>query len=148
MCKDCNPLFRRRSRRALIALWKRWEGRCYWCDCETYIYPDNGHKDQATKDHLRDRYNVTRWDVGVAGEERIVLACFECNQERGFAIDRSKSKPSKKVIEKAKKQARKREQFRASKPFLQRTVPMAPLVLLHKVWIDAFEERSKSQGCK
>lgn len=85
-----------RSERPLIKLWRNWGGICYWCDCATYVYPilsEGGGSppaNQATRDHLRDRFNKRRREpVRGSHDLRVVLACNSCNHERGVKSDES-----------------------------------------------------------
>lgn len=78
-----------KKRRRRDALFKKQNGLCYWCEEPMTIYhikrgkmPDDG----ATIDHLRCRYNPTRYDPS-DGEERTVLACFWCNSMRARKIE-------------------------------------------------------------
>lgn len=73
---------RRRKRR----LFERQEGRCFWCHCTMdfgvhrlgrYMPPN-----LATIDHLDDRFSPERGRH--AGEQRTVLACWKCNNDRSI----------------------------------------------------------------
>jgi len=39
----------------------------------------------ATRDHLRDRFSPDRRERCAPGERRIVLACWQCNNDRAKA---------------------------------------------------------------
>jgi hypothetical protein len=61
--------------------------RCYWCGRETILTNISEIKGKpnpllATIDHLISRYNPERWIKAKEGENRKVLACFECNNGR------------------------------------------------------------------
>lgn len=72
----------------LHRLFKNADGLCYWCDEPVILglrqpLPDNA----ATIDHLRDRFNPTRWQPMQPGEgpdDRTVLACHRCNHTRSI----------------------------------------------------------------
>jgi hypothetical protein len=75
-------------RRRRIALWHAQEGKCYWCHCDTVLVePVAKRKEQphnmATLDHLRSRFDPTRREKPKRGEQRLVMACQECNHRRG-----------------------------------------------------------------
>lgn len=81
-----SSLKRRRTR-----LWKQ-DKRCYYCGIET-VLPENflsksgrlkvTPKNLATIEHLRSRLNPHRTEKNKGNEIRRVLACWQCNQERG-----------------------------------------------------------------
>lgn len=83
---------RRKFRRKEI-LFERQNGRCFWCNCAMLLLPKGGatkrHQSNkanlATIDHLRSRYNSSRQEPSKNKEERTVLACHKCNNERGDA---------------------------------------------------------------
>lgn len=98
-----NKEARNRRRRAL---WIQQGGRCHWCKCPMLHWNDlradptkvkkhgvrstNGSekiKDMpatlATIDHLRDRFDPTRQEPPINQEQRWVLACWQCNTDRG-----------------------------------------------------------------
>lgn len=98
-----NKAARERRRRIL---WKEQGGLCRWCKCPMLHWDDlrsdqtkaqkygvrqvNGMEkikvmppNLATVDHLRDRYDPTRQVKPVNNEQRWVLACWQCNTERG-----------------------------------------------------------------
>lgn len=87
-------------------LWKRQSGLCHWCNKPMLHWSDlrndptkaakhgvrqiNGMekiKDMpatlATIDHLRDRFDPARQEPNVRHEQRWVLACWQCNTDRG-----------------------------------------------------------------
>ncbi len=81
-----------RKRRRLASLWLS-DSRCHWCEHETFLIlapvKANGtmrhapiHERQATLDHLDSRLSGTRVER-YDGEERTVLACRQCNEQRG-----------------------------------------------------------------
>lgn len=79
---------RRKWRRKLM-LMHRQKGSCYWCNCKMILLPvDLGRLrplNLATIDHLRDRFHPLRREPSRNCEERTVLACWRCNNERGSA---------------------------------------------------------------
>ena len=68
-------------------LYERQQGKCYWCGCQMLPfrkgwpkfkkYPKNA----ATIDHIYSRMTKHRWQPPM-GEQRLVVACWECNQKR------------------------------------------------------------------
>lgn len=70
-----------------VRLFAEQNGLCYYCRCKMVLnnathggkFPDN----MATFEHLRDRLDPRRRRPNPSGEQRIVLACSRCNQERG-----------------------------------------------------------------
>src|SRR3989304_2585263 len=63
---------------------------CYWCGRITKLTNDSnmtGHPDplMATIDHIISRYLPHRWVKQKEGEQRKVLACYECNHKRSVA---------------------------------------------------------------
>jgi hypothetical protein len=80
---------RARIRRRRCALFEQQGGLCYWCKGEAVLMDgQNFHgvgqpKNLATLDHLRDRYDPTRREPS-NGEPRYVMACYDCNQKRGY----------------------------------------------------------------
>jgi hypothetical protein len=77
-----------RMRRRRATLFKQQDGKCYWCECPmlfvAYI-PKRQRmpKDLCTIDHLRDRFDPARRERCKPGEQRLVAACWECNNRRG-----------------------------------------------------------------
>jgi DNA-binding helix-hairpin-helix protein with protein kinase domain len=66
------------------AAFKRQKGRCYYCQCQMI---QNGQKaggglvsNACTLEHLDDRYSPARGQL--AGERRVVAACYACNNRR------------------------------------------------------------------
>jgi hypothetical protein len=60
---------------------------CHWCGRATVLTNVKEIKGKpnplmATIDHLVSRYNPERWVEKKPGENRKVLACFECNNNR------------------------------------------------------------------
>jgi hypothetical protein len=74
-----------------MRLFERQNGLCHWCGIEMIIpqpYPSVGPWPDAmcTVEHLRDRFDPTRWDKPeYHGEERTVAACYRCNFDRSNA---------------------------------------------------------------
>lgn len=69
-------------------LWKEKKGKCYWCGVETDLPPRGVSHIRlpaitATIDHLRTRFDSSRQSPNNSNEERLVLACLECNAIRG-----------------------------------------------------------------
>jgi hypothetical protein len=81
------------KRRKTTALFAEQGGLCWWCGCETILMVGKPIqpvvRNRATIDHLRDRTNPTRSHPCIPGEKRIVMACWECNNERGNAVGRA-----------------------------------------------------------
>lgn len=80
------------KRRRLVWLWLK-DSKCYWCGKETALYvaasdgtgtqrhaPDVPEK--ATIDHINSKLSGNRREV-TDWTELTVLACFECNHNRG-----------------------------------------------------------------
>jgi hypothetical protein len=61
-------------------LWKR-DPHCHWCGRLTRTEGEQNN-DLATVDHLRTKYDPSRWLRGDGQDERTVLACYACNNER------------------------------------------------------------------
>lgn len=64
--------------------------RCHWCKRTTKLTNDaymSGNPDplMATIDHVVSRYHPHRWVKQKEGEQRKVLACYECNHARSVA---------------------------------------------------------------
>lgn len=84
---------KRKRRRA--ALWKEQDGLCHWCKCQMIHWNDRTNDPGkrtpearlrwATIDHLRSRHNPHRNDGNPNFEQRWVLACWKCNNDRGRA---------------------------------------------------------------
>lgn len=61
---------------------------CHWCGRLTVLLPEVPQIrgkipwNAATIDHLRSRYDPKRQEPVTAGEIRLVLACWRCNNER------------------------------------------------------------------
>jgi len=74
-------------------MWDRQNGLCHWCGQGMFPFtnfldlpeprskhlPDN----YSTIEHLRSKYDPTRWDLNDGYELRLVLACKKCNEDRG-----------------------------------------------------------------
>jgi hypothetical protein len=58
---------------------------CYWCGRLTRVIAPCTSPDLATLEHLRSRFNPRRvnMDGTPASHGIIVLACYQCNNERG-----------------------------------------------------------------
>lgn len=64
--------------------------RCHWCKRVTKLTNDPAMKGKAdplmaTIDHVVSRYHPSRWVKQKEGEQRKVLACYECNHNRSVA---------------------------------------------------------------
>jgi len=61
--------------------------RCHWCGRVTRLPKNNNdHSDDiATIDHLRSRLDPRRREPNPSKEERTVLACRRCNEQRAQA---------------------------------------------------------------
>jgi hypothetical protein len=74
---------REKSRRE--RLFHRQGGRCFWCNCQMIMRNRIGggrlRANEVTIDHLRDRLDTTRQDP-CYGEQRLVAACYRCNNGR------------------------------------------------------------------
>ena len=116
-----NKAARERRRRVL---WRQQGGNCHWCKCQMLHWDDlrtdpgkigkygvrrvNGVEKikimpptLATVDHLRDRYDPTRQVEPVNQEQRWVLACWQCNTERGNT--RTRERPIEELWERAQR---------------------------------------------
>lgn len=77
-----------KKKRRRMRLYLEADGKCFWCGCDTvmpegwYGHPETPPKNLATVDHLFERGKPGRV-VTAMGEQRLVLACWSCNQERG-----------------------------------------------------------------
>lgn len=63
--------------------------RCHWCGRKTVLTHTDGGilpKDAATVDHLYCRLDPRRY---MSDTPKVVLACFECNNERSKKQNRS-----------------------------------------------------------
>lgn len=71
-----------KATKRLFNLWLRFNKRCKWCGRET-ILPKDGTDSRlwATRDHLYHRKDNRRYKA--LDGSGIVLACGECNVERG-----------------------------------------------------------------
>jgi hypothetical protein len=75
----------RKKRLKRFRLWEKQKGRCHYCNKKTVmrfregggVIPD----DEATLEHLDDRFNPNRG--AFPGEPRIVVACNQCNDQKG-----------------------------------------------------------------
>lgn len=59
--------------------------QCYWCGCEVIWVEQSGGQlphNAATLDHLYDKLNEKR-GIYLDNKERTVLACSQCNWQRG-----------------------------------------------------------------
>ncbi len=82
-----------RKRRKLLLRWEQQKGLCHWCEKPTILImrpPSQGMRfflpvpNEATLDHLRSRLHPDRLEPA-NGEIRLVMACRQCNNERGQA---------------------------------------------------------------
>ena len=85
---------------------------CYWCGIEVIFYAlPQGEKfpnNFATTDHLYDRYDFERRKQAVIkNEERHVLACYKCNEDRGKKSTKAQSKDALRIREKLGQQRKK-----------------------------------------
>ena len=78
-------------------LWFRQRGLCHWCKKPTllvagmqetdYLKHRDAPKNLATIDHLDSRLNPERGKK--AGELRKVVACWQCNNDRGIKEEKA-----------------------------------------------------------
>src|SRR5690242_8640627 len=85
MSRSCRDTERKRMARFI-----QQDGRCYWCRCDLVLTPPGKHIKNAppntgTMEHLRDRFHPQRTERNQNREQRLVLACRECNERRGAA---------------------------------------------------------------
>ena len=73
----CTDLVKARPR--IIALWKRFDGRCFWCGQMTCVITADLPQ-TATKDHIYPKRVRRR---GGKGSHAVVLSCRMCNGKRG-----------------------------------------------------------------
>ena len=62
-------------------LWKRADGKCYFCDCQTHLMSGNQTKmnsNTATREHL-----IPKSEGGSNRVPNLVLSCHKCNKHRG-----------------------------------------------------------------
>lgn len=81
---------KRKKRRE--SLWKKQSGLCHWCERQMVHWNDRDRdpgkrtkemqKLWATIDHLRPRHHPFRCDGNPRQEQRWVLACWKCNNDR------------------------------------------------------------------
>lgn len=76
-------------RRRRHVLFEQQKGFCYWCNQPMRELPPDPKrrpmpKDMCTIDHLRDRFDPARQQRCKHGEQRLVAACWECNNRRGI----------------------------------------------------------------
>jgi hypothetical protein len=74
------------KKRRRLNLYQR-DPHCHWCRCLTVLPPEGSPPkvtppNEATIDHLRDRYDPRRREPARNQEERTVLACRGCNARR------------------------------------------------------------------
>ena len=80
--------------RRRAALFREQGGLCYWCkrECVLIVWIPKRKvaipRNLATLDHLRDRFHPGRQEPA-RGDKRYVMACWECNHERGRQSVRS-----------------------------------------------------------
>lgn len=81
--------FNQQKRRKRQALFEEQNGHCFWC-AVFMVLPTGGEHmrrpplNMATLDHLRDRFHPGRHEPVQNNERRIVLACWACNNRRGY----------------------------------------------------------------
>lgn len=116
--------------RRLIGLYIREQGLCYWCEepmileLDYYVNKAPPKKKVATLDHLRDRYNPTRYAPLAPGEkptDRLVAACFSCNNIRGRKITEGLSYEERKALERRARAARNEYMLDKAAAMLRRT---------------------------
>jgi len=101
--------WKRKRRRA--ALWRQQQGKCHWCGEAMMHWNDwyAQHRDAkggwqpprlATIDHLRDRFDPTR-QIPARGSQRLVLACRQCNHQRG--VESQRQQPLEELQRRAKR---------------------------------------------
>lgn len=56
---------------------------CHWCGIKTELNVPDGTPNQATIDHLYPRGDSRRGSGPGLDPEKLVLACFQCNNNRG-----------------------------------------------------------------
>ena len=74
-----------KNRTRKLRLWKA-DPHCFYCGVVTYLPPHGGGRsfpDTATLDHLDSKLSGRRGQLHHAGP-RTVLACYQCNHERGL----------------------------------------------------------------
>lgn len=81
-----------KTKRRRNYLFGKQNGKCHWCGCAMIHWNDvkadpakqakNPPKNLATLDHLRDRNHPGR-AIPANGEQRLVIACWQCNFDRG-----------------------------------------------------------------
>jgi 5-methylcytosine-specific restriction endonuclease McrA len=80
----------KRKRRKIRKLCAQQDGRCYYCNCEMLIIkgPADGRcpPTMATIEHLDHRSHKPRIENE---EQRVVAACWKCNQEMGRLLDQN-----------------------------------------------------------
>jgi len=86
--RDRLPTAKRRQIRRQ-ELWVQQDGKCFWCQSPTLLAlwcvethetpPDN----LATLEHLLHSRDPRRRVPPVGGEQRLAMACYRCNQDRG-----------------------------------------------------------------
>lgn len=87
----------RLARRRLELFREQW-ALCWWCH-EVCDMPVRGPKHKprprdATLDHLFDRFDPARTDE-CRGERRYVMACWQCNHDRG--LERMRAQPIEEI---------------------------------------------------
>ena len=89
----CGHLKMRKKQQRMFNLWQQ-NNCCHWCHEPTVlVFRSEKHqtgtdkipfrKDEAALDHLYPRFHPKRQIPNTRNEQRIVLACWECNHERG-----------------------------------------------------------------
>ena len=126
-----------KSARRLRNLFSR-DRRCFWCGVTTImivprpsVLPDN----HATVDHLRSRFDPTRWKKNRQRHERTVLACYRCNHRRG--AEEQAVVPNDELRRRSREGLRRKKSKRP--PRLSKTVEPATFRLgeiLGPVWKD------------
>lgn len=99
-----------RLRKRLEKLHRQRGGKCHWCGCVTLLRA-RGDKTpnrsvDATIDHLDSRLSGRR---GQVEGERTVLACYQCNNDRGVAESLGVS------VERLRESREKRDEIRKQK---------------------------------
>lgn len=93
----------KKLRKRREALWIQFDKKCYWCGVET-IFPESGNAkgpqvgNMATVEHLRSKFTRERYEPNHSNEQRLVLACLQCNGLRAKMEGRAQQ-PFQVVIE-------------------------------------------------
>lgn len=83
----------RKRRSKKLRLFAEQQGRCHYCMVGmelTFHEVKHPWNTLATLEHLDDRFSEERGQHG--GERRVVLACMQCNHQRGTASQQQQTK--------------------------------------------------------